>query len=113
MLENAFYSVISPEGCAAILWRSRDAAAQAAQALRLTAPDLLGLGVVDGVVREPAGGAHVDRAEAAANLRRGILDTLDELAAVPAEALVRERYERFRSFGSPPAPLAEVEVRTA
>src|SRR4051812_23556723 len=113
MLENAFYSVISPEGCAAILWRSRESAAQAARALRLTAPDLLELGVVDAVVPEPVGGAHADAVAAGANLRRGVLDTLDELADVPTEALVKSRYERFRSFGASTTPAAQLEVRGA
>jgi acetyl-CoA carboxylase carboxyl transferase subunit beta len=108
MLENAFYSVISPEGCAAILWRSREAAPEAARALRLTPGDLLRLGVVHAVVPEPAGGAHTDARAAAENLRRAVLDALDELTDVPAETLVKARHERFRGFGARrPRPSAE------
>ena len=99
MLENAFYSVISPEGCAAILWRSRDSAPEAARALRLSAGDLLRLGVVHAVVPEPAGGAQTDPQAAAENLRRAVLDTLDELADVPADILVKARHARFRAYG--------------
>ncbi|NIH88278.1 acetyl-CoA carboxylase carboxyltransferase subunit alpha [Amycolatopsis granulosa] len=99
MLENGFYSVISPEGCAAILWRSADAAAEAARALRITAPELLDLGIVDAVVPEPAGGAQLAPDVAAANLRRAVLDQLDELAGIPARELLSLRYRRFRSFG--------------
>jgi acetyl-CoA carboxylase carboxyl transferase alpha subunit/acetyl-CoA carboxylase carboxyl transferase beta subunit len=114
MLENAFYSVISPEGCAAILWRSRDAAPDAARALRITAPQLLDLGVVDAVVPEPAEGAHTAPRETAANLRSGVLEQLDDLDGLPAEALLAHRYERFRAFGGWPsaADLAE-QVRSA
>jgi acetyl-CoA carboxylase carboxyl transferase subunit beta len=108
MLENAFYSVISPEGCAAILWRSREAAPEAARALRLTPGDLLRLGVVHAVVPEPAGGAHADVRMAAENLRRAVLDALDELTDVPAETLVKARHQRFRGFGArTPRPAAE------
>ena len=108
MLENAFYSVISPEGCAAILWRSREAAPEAARALRLTPGDLLRLGVVHAVVPEPPGGAHADVRATADNLRRAVLDALDALTDVPAETLVKARYERFRGFGSrAPRPSTE------
>jgi acetyl-CoA carboxylase carboxyl transferase alpha subunit/acetyl-CoA carboxylase carboxyl transferase beta subunit len=100
MLENAFYSVISPEGCAAILWRSRESAPAAARALRLSAGDLLRLGVVHAVVPEPAGGAHADPRATAENLRRAVLDMLDELADVPAETLVKARHARFRAYGT-------------
>jgi acetyl-CoA carboxylase carboxyl transferase alpha subunit/acetyl-CoA carboxylase carboxyl transferase beta subunit len=100
ILESAFYSVISPEGCAAILWRSRESAPEAARALRLSAGDLLRLGVVHGVVPEPADGAHADPRATAENLRRAVLDMLDELADIPAETLVKARHARFRAYGS-------------
>jgi acetyl-CoA carboxylase alpha subunit len=109
MLANGFYSVISPEGCAAILWRSGDAAPDAARALRITAPQLLDLGVIDAVVPEPAEGAHTAPRETAANLRSGVVEQLDALDGLPTEALLAHRYERFRAFGGWPsaADLAE------
>ncbi|MGC4746228.1 acetyl-CoA carboxylase carboxyltransferase subunit alpha [Micromonospora sp. DT201] len=100
MLENAVYSVISPEGCAAILWPDRSAAPQAARALRLTAPDLCRLGVVDEVVSEPSTAAHDDPAEAAQRLRAALLTNLLPLLDVPPAMLVRLRRQRFRRFGS-------------
>ncbi|MFG1919641.1 acetyl-CoA carboxylase carboxyltransferase subunit alpha [Micromonospora sp. NPDC048898] len=100
MLENAVYSVISPEGCAAILWPDRSAAPQAARALRLTAPDLCRLGVVDEVVPEPAGAAHDDPAETARRLRAALLTNLLPLLDVPPAMLVRLRRQRFRRFGT-------------
>ncbi|MET8042872.1 acetyl-CoA carboxylase carboxyltransferase subunit alpha [Micromonospora sp. NPDC005215] len=99
MLENAVYSVISPEGCAAILWPDRSAAPQAARALRLTAPDLRRLGVVDEVVPEPATAAHDDPAETAHRLRAALLANLLPLLDVPPAMLVRLRRQRFRRFG--------------
>src|SRR5512135_2656141 len=99
VLENAFYSVISPEGCAAILWRTADAAAEAARALRLTAADLLELGIADGVVPEPSEGAHVDPSTAARYLRRAVTEALDELCSREPRALLTARYRRFRSVG--------------
>ncbi|MGC4846629.1 acetyl-CoA carboxylase carboxyltransferase subunit alpha [Micromonospora sp. DT15] len=100
MLENAVYSVISPEGCAAILWPDRSAAPQAARALRLTAPDLRRLGVVDEVVPEPSSAAHDDPAEAAHRLRAALLANLLPLLDVPPAMLVRLRRQRFRRFGA-------------
>ncbi|MGC5288393.1 acetyl-CoA carboxylase carboxyltransferase subunit alpha [Micromonospora sp. DT231] len=99
MLENAVYSVISPEGCAAILWPDRSAAPQAARALRLTAPDLCRLGVVDEVVPEPSTAAHDDPAETAHRLRAALLNNLLPLLDVPPAMLVRLRRQRFRRFG--------------
>ncbi|MGC4813836.1 acetyl-CoA carboxylase carboxyltransferase subunit alpha [Micromonospora sp. DT228] len=99
MLENAVYSVISPEGCAAILWPDRSAAPQAARALRLTAPDLCRLGVVDEVVPEPSTAAHDDPAETAHRLRAALLSNLLPLLDVPPAMLVRLRRQRFRRFG--------------
>ena len=101
ILENAYYSVISPEGCAAILWEDRAAAPKAAEALKITAKDLLELGLVDEIVPEPLGGAHNDIAEAAANLKTHLLKHLGELAAMPpgrtAEKALR-KIPRARAF---------------
>lgn len=99
-LENAVYSVISPEGCAAILWRTSDEAATAAVAMRMTAAEQRDLGVVDVVVPEPGDGAHTDHAETARRLRAVIVDELDRLAAIPLEDLVDARYRRYRGFGA-------------
>ena len=100
MLSNAVYSVISPEGCAAILWHDRAAVPRAADALRLTAPDLLRLGVADAIVAEPPEGAHRDPGGAAELLRQALVDNLAPLLAVPAETLVRQRRLRFRRYGA-------------
>jgi acetyl-CoA carboxylase carboxyl transferase subunit beta len=101
MMENAYYSVISPEGCAAILWKNAAAAPTAAAALRLTAPDLLRLGIMDAVVPEPDGGAHVDAMVAAANLKTAIVGSLSDLLGTSREDLLDRRYQRFRAFGAP------------
>lgn len=100
VVENGTYSVISPEGCSAILWNTPSAAAEAARALQLTAPALLRLGVVDGVVPEPAGGAHLDHQAAAESLRRALHEALGELLGTPTRALLRARRDRFRRYGS-------------
>jgi acetyl-CoA carboxylase carboxyl transferase subunit beta len=108
MLENAVYSVISPEGCAAILWNDPTAAPRAARALRVTAPDLLRLGVADAVVPEPAQGAHSDPIAAAELLRQALVESLTPLLDLPAETLVRERRQRFRRYcatARPPQPV--------
>jgi acetyl-CoA carboxylase carboxyl transferase subunit alpha len=99
MMENAYYSVISPEGCAAILWKHRKFAPEAAAALRLTAHDLLDLGLIDGIIPEPLGGAHQDQNAAIENLRTAVVSALDELVQVPTEELLRKRYEKFRKIG--------------
>jgi acetyl-CoA carboxylase carboxyl transferase subunit beta len=99
MCANATYSVISPEGCAAILWKDSRAAAAAAEALRLDARSVLELGIVDGVVPEPDGGAHRDPVVASDLVRRAVVSALRELRAMPEEKLVRSRRERFRRFG--------------
>ncbi len=103
-LENAVYSVISPEGCASILWRTGDKAATAAVAMRMSAPDQLELGVLDQVVPEPADGAHADHAETARRLRPILLGHLDRLAAIPVDDLLERRYARYRAMG----PYAEI-----
>lgn len=99
ILENAWYSVISPESCAAILWRDAKEAPKAAQALRLTARDLLALGVVDGVVPEPLGGAHKDPQATYRLLKEALLEALKELASFSQEELYQDRYRRFRRLG--------------
>ena len=106
VMENAYYSVISPEGCAAILWRDGAAAPMAAEALKLTSRDLMQMKIVDGVVPEPLGGAHRDADTAAANLKAAVLAELAALAKKGPAQLRRQRYERFRALGvikGPPA----------
>jgi len=100
MLENAVYSVISPESCAAIIYRDSSKAEQAAAALRLTAPDLLGLGLIDEIVPEPEGGAHENPDAAAENLRVCLRRWLADLAALPPVQLVEHRYQKFRNMGN-------------
>lgn len=99
ILENAYYSVISPEGCAAILWKDRANAAKAAEALRITAKDLLELKLVDEIVPEPLGGAHNDPAVTAQNLKTHLLKHLNELLALPAAERLKKRYEKYRAHG--------------
>ena len=99
MLENAVYSVISPEGCAAILWKDGKFAPEAAEALKITAPSLLELGVIDGIVPEPKGGAHTDKAAAAAELRAAVLKALADVLAEPPESIVERRYAKFIGMG--------------
>jgi len=100
MLEYATYSVISPEGCAAILWKDQEKKAEAAEALKLTAPDLLELGVVDAVIPEPLGGAHTDAAGACRRVGDVLAAALDELDRLPVDELLEERYLRFRRLGA-------------
>jgi len=99
ILENAYYSVISPEACSAILWKDRRHAAEAAEALKLTAQDLIGLGVVDEIVPEPEGGAHRDYDLAAANLGTALRQNLDRISTQPVDELRQTRYEKFRKLG--------------
>lgn len=99
MLEHAVYSVISPEGCASILWRTSDKAADAAEAMKVTAQDLLALGVIDRIVKEPVGGAHRDPALTAQGLSKAIGEELDELSRLPADKLRAKREERFLRIG--------------
>ncbi len=99
MLENAYYSVISPEGCAAILWRDRARAPDAAAALKLTSHDLMKLGIVDEVIEEPLGGAHRDQELVSQHLRGSILRFLKLATSMPIEQLLQHRYERFRKIG--------------
>jgi len=99
MLENAYYSVISPEGCAAILWKHRQHAPEAAQALKLSAPDLMDLGIIDHIVPEPHGGAHNDHHAVAASLKSALVSALAELTPLGTEELLQKRYEKFRAYG--------------
>jgi acetyl-CoA carboxylase carboxyl transferase subunit alpha len=99
MFEHSVYSVISPEGCASILWRDGKQGAKAAEALRLAAPDLEALDIVDGVLPEPLGGAHRDPAAAAATLKAALTENLDALSGVSGAERVRRRAERFRRLG--------------
>jgi acetyl-CoA carboxylase carboxyl transferase beta subunit/acetyl-CoA carboxylase carboxyl transferase alpha subunit len=101
MMENAYYSVISPEGCSTILFKDASAAPRAAKALRITSPDLLRLGVMDAVVPEPDGGAQVDPSATGANLRAALVASLEELLPLGTDELLAQRYERFRKFGAP------------
>jgi acetyl-CoA carboxylase carboxyl transferase subunit alpha len=97
--EYAYFSVISPEGCASILWKDAERKADAAEALKITAPELLKLGVMDAIVPEPTGGAHRDHAAAAAILRKTILKNVRELSSIPLSQLLEQRYRKLRSMG--------------
>lgn len=99
MLEHAYYTVISPEGCASILWRDAAKAAQAAEALKITANDLLKFDIIDGVVKEPTGGAHYDPQLTADNLKKMLLSNLDEMSGMSAQKLKDDRYSKFRRMG--------------
>ena len=99
ILENAYYSVISPEACSAILWRDRRHAAEAAEALKLTAQDLLKLKVVDEIVSEPEGGAHRDYDSVAENLGSALRRNLQHISEFPIDELLQKRYEKFRRLG--------------
>jgi acetyl-CoA carboxylase carboxyl transferase alpha subunit len=105
-LENAVYSVISPEGCASILWRSADEASTAALAMKMSAEDQLALGVIDAVVQEPVGGAHTDPQGTAKRLKPVITDALDRLAELSLPDLIEARYRRYRALG----PYTEVAM---
>jgi acetyl-CoA carboxylase carboxyl transferase subunit alpha len=100
MMEYAVYSVISPEGCASILWKDASMAPKAAAALKLTAPHLKALGVIDGIVPEPLGGAHADWDAAARNLKEAIIAAFEELADLDADELVEARYQKYAAMGS-------------
>jgi len=99
VLENAYYSVISPEGCAAILWKDGAKAPEAAEVLKLTAPELLKMGIIDDVVPEPLGGAHRDPQKIAGSLKEKVLKHLKELKSLDTGELLRQRYKKFRSMG--------------
>jgi acetyl-CoA carboxylase carboxyl transferase subunit alpha len=99
VLENAYYSVISPEGCAAILWKDGSKAPEAAEVLKLTAQDLLKLGIIDEVVPEPLGGAHTDPERMGEILKEVIKRNLEDLSALKKDELLKLRYKKFRGIG--------------
>ena len=100
ILEYATYSVISPEGCAAILWKDQDRKAEAAEAMKMTAPDLLALGVVDEIIPEPPGGAHTDPEATCRRVGDTVERALQDLSRISAKELIARRYEKFRSLGA-------------
>jgi acetyl-CoA carboxylase carboxyl transferase subunit alpha len=100
MFEYSTYSVISPEGCASILWKSAEYAADAAEAMGLTAPRLFELGLVDHIINEPLGGAHRDIDNTADRLKNALLDSLDKLDAIPLDKLIDQRYTRLMQYGN-------------
>ena len=99
MLEHAYYTVISPEGCASILWRDASKADVAAKALKITSEDLLNLQVIDGIIKEPLGGAHCDYKLAASELKKTIINSINELKEIKSDKLRDERYNKFRRMG--------------
>jgi acetyl-CoA carboxylase carboxyl transferase subunit alpha len=99
MLENSWYSVISPENCSAILWRSWDFKEQAAELLKLTSKDMFGLHLIDGIIKEPLGGAHTDVKTMAAEVKKTIIETFKELSAIPERERINQRIEKFGSMG--------------
>ncbi len=99
MMQHAYFSVISPEGCASILWRDGEKKAQAAAVLKLTSRDLKGFGLIDEIVEEPLGGANKNRDAAADFLKQSLVRNLDELAGIPVEDLLEQRYRKYRAFG--------------
>lgn len=100
MLQYSTYSVISPEGCASILWKSAEKAPEAAEALGITSERLKELGLIDRIIEEPLGGAHRDREALAKNVREALLESLDALESVPTDKLLEQRYQRLMSFGN-------------
>jgi acetyl-CoA carboxylase carboxyl transferase subunit alpha len=100
MLENTWYSVISPESCSSILWKTWDYKEQAASALKLTAPDLLELGIIDGVIEEPLGGAHRDPETTAASVKKQVVESLGRLCKMKPDALVKQRVDKYSSMGA-------------
>jgi acetyl-CoA carboxylase carboxyl transferase alpha subunit len=98
-LDNSIYSVISPEGCAAILWRSSDQSQAAAVAMKVTAGEQVELGIVDAVIAEPGEGAHTDPAETARRIKEIVIERLDVLGRIPIDDLVEARFKRYRAYG--------------
>lgn len=99
MMENAYYSVISPEGCAAILWKHRQHAPEAAEAMKIAAPDLGKLNLIDEVIAEPRGGAHHDHKKAATSFRDAVLAQIKQVQALSTEEMLDQRYQKFRQYG--------------
>ena len=100
LLEHAYYTVISPEGCASILWRDASRAGDAAEALKITAPDLMKFDIIDGAIKEPVGGAHKDYDFVCTEMKKTILESLDELSKYSPEELKSKRYDKFRKMGA-------------
>jgi acetyl-CoA carboxylase carboxyl transferase subunit alpha len=99
MLQFSVYSVISPEGCASILWKTSERASDAAEALGITAHRLKALGLIDKIVNEPVGGAHRDIKQMTAQLKRGLVDALRQVSDLPVPELLERRYQRLKSYG--------------
>ena len=99
ILEHAYYTVISPEGCASILWRDAAMTSTAAEALKITGPDLMKFNIVDEIVKEPLGGAHTNYEEIGTELKKSILNSLKELSKIPPKELLENRYNKYRSLG--------------
>jgi len=99
MMENSIYSVISPEGCASILWRNSAKNKEAAEALKITAADLIELGIIDEIVTEPVGGAHLNPEDTAKNIRQALVKNLDELTKIPIDKLIAQRINKFQNMG--------------
>lgn len=100
MMEHALYTVISPEGCASILWRSAEHATRAADSLKITAQDLLGFGIIDDIIEEPLGGAHRDTQLAGERVMRALLENIQGLSGLSGDELMTQRYEKFRTIGA-------------
>lgn len=100
LLEHAYYTVISPEGCASILWRDASRASDAADALKITAPDLMKFGIIDGAIKEPVGGAHKDYDFVCSEMKKTILDSIEELSKLSVNELKNNRYNKFRKMGA-------------
>ena len=100
LLEHAYYTVISPEGCASILWRDASRSGDAAEALKITAPDLMKFNIIDGDIKEPVGGAHKDYEFVAVEMKKTILESLEELSKLSSEELKNKRYQKFRKMGA-------------
>jgi len=113
ILENAYYSVISPEGCAAILWKDRVHAPKAAEALKITADKLKELGIVDSIISEPLGGAHVDPEKAAADFKKAVKKSLADLKKLSTKNLLQKRYDKFRSIGIFAESNAQAKVESS
>jgi acetyl-CoA carboxylase carboxyl transferase subunit alpha len=117
ILENSYYSVISPEGCASILWKDRAASAKAAEALKITAKNLLELKLVDEIIPEPLGGAHQDHKQTAESLKKHLLKNLEEIQKISGTERLKKRYEKFRAHGQFSEPvkkdLAKKELQPA
>jgi acetyl-CoA carboxylase carboxyl transferase subunit alpha len=99
MMQYSVYSVISPEGCASILWKTADKASDAAEALGITAHRLKALGLIDKIISEPVGGAHRDHKQAASNLKRALNDAMRQMSDMKIKDLLQTRYERLQSYG--------------